>query len=891
MFMGEKDSHTAPEGGERPQPASIASQIRAKNPVLFGKYELLSRLRVGGMAELFRARELARPDRIVAVKRILPSFTDEADYVAMFIDEARLGMRLKHPGIVEALELGQVDDELYIALELVQGQDLGALLKVARERKEPVPASIVCRIALDVCAALQYAHELCDEQGSWLRVVHRDVSPQNVLVSYDGAVKLIDFGIAKSAEQVMRTQAGLLKGKHGYLSPEQARGESVDRRSDLFSLGICLYEMLSADRLFLGKSDFSTIVKVRNAEVPDLRLRNPDVPEGLAAIVARSLARRPADRFATAEEMGEEIQAFVQSAGLRCDRAELASYLQERFAKTVSGEAEDADAPREAGTGLLDAFDDVQPPSAVSALAELEEQPALDQAAETRVAEPPEELLEEVEPEEEHEDYEEVADVASTDDDAEPITASPPASDALDSRSTIDLDSPSLDSHSTQDLTDEIPDEPTRLVAYQSTTSGELAQRGADLTTRMAPATEAESAPLPRVGTGPHQPIAPEPSPAPPQSPAPAAYGSTLPGLGMDWDDEELSTHVYDSPEAAAQLRGLPPIGGLALPGTPLSAPSFVPGTQQPFASVPPPAPSLRPIAGPSLPPAGAPSPFGQAQPAAAAPAPAPAPAAVRSIATVAPGRVSVPIPVLAGALSALVALAGLAALWMTRTPARASLHLTAEPADAVLLVDGVIAGGSGSPYVVSDVKPDVPHELEVQKPGYKSWRNSVTLQPGEVMELPHVQLMQEPAFAVVKQPVQVIAPKVAAPPDTVEAPTQVTPPPRFKTVSAIPTVHMGGSSSARSGGSSGASRGSSSRGSSAASGGGGTGTLRINSRPWSRVLVDGRMIGNTPLMDVMLSSGRHTVTLMNPDFGMKKTITVQIKTGERVTQIVELAK
>ncbi|HMI92814.1 MAG TPA: serine/threonine-protein kinase, partial [Polyangiales bacterium] len=242
--MGDSGSHTAVGAVDQPgQKQAPSSQIRARERMEFGKYELIHRLRVGGMAEVWKARETAPPGRTLALKRILPSFTDEADYVAMFVDEARLSMRLSHPGIVRAFELGRIDDEHFIALELIEGQELAALIRQAREREEPVDPALVCRIVIAVCDALHYAHELRDERGAALGIVHRDVSPQNVLISYDGDVKLIDFGIAKSSEQLMRTEAGLLKGKHGYLSPEQALGQSVDRRSDLFSLGICMYEL------------------------------------------------------------------------------------------------------------------------------------------------------------------------------------------------------------------------------------------------------------------------------------------------------------------------------------------------------------------------------------------------------------------------------------------------------------------------------------------------------------------------------------------------------------------------------------------------------------------------------------------------------------------------
>ena len=224
-------------------------------PVPFGKYYLLERINVGGMAEVFKAKAFGVEgfERLVAVKRILPNIAEDEEFITMFIDEAKIAVQLQHANIAQIFDLGKVEDSYFIALEYVYGKDLRAIFDHLRKVSDRMPTAQVCYVMMQVCEGLDYAHNKRDAQGRDLNLVHRDVSPQNVLVGYEGEIKLVDFGIAKAAGKASKTQAGILKGKFGYMSPEQVRGLPVDRRSDVFAVGICLYELLTGERLFVGR--------------------------------------------------------------------------------------------------------------------------------------------------------------------------------------------------------------------------------------------------------------------------------------------------------------------------------------------------------------------------------------------------------------------------------------------------------------------------------------------------------------------------------------------------------------------------------------------------------------------------------------------------------------
>jgi serine/threonine protein kinase len=326
-----------------------------KKPAPFGKYFLLERINVGGMAEVFRAKAFGVEgfERLVAVKRILPNIAEDKEFIRMFIEEAKLAVQLNHANIAQIFDLGVVDGAYYIALEHVHGRDLRGTFDRCRQQGEAMPVAQACFIVMKVCEGLDYAHNKRDQSGREISLVHRDVSPQNVLVSFEGEVKLIDFGIAKAAGKGSKTQAGILKGKFGYMSPEQVRGLPIDRRSDVFSCGIVLYELLTGERLFVGESDFSTLEKVRNVEILPPSTYNRKIPDELERIVLKALAKDTEDRYQNAIDLHDELQAFVYTAGEFYSRKDLAGWMKKTFGKEIEEE-----------TAKLESYRQLKPPPA-----------------------------------------------------------------------------------------------------------------------------------------------------------------------------------------------------------------------------------------------------------------------------------------------------------------------------------------------------------------------------------------------------------------------------------------------------------------------------------------------------------------------------------------------
>jgi TonB family protein len=295
----------------------------------FGHYTLLERIAVGGMAEVWKARMRGVEgfQKTVAIKKILPHMTDNAEFVGMFIDEAKLAAQLSHPNIVHIYDLGKIGRDYYIAMEYVEGKDLRSLLNAGRRKGLPLPLGLALMIAARVASALDYAHRKRDFEDREMELVHRDVSPQNVLLSYEGDVKLCDFGIAKAVSKASQTQMGALKGKLQYMSPEQAWGRPVDARSDLFSLGSVLFEMVTGDRLFSGDSEISVLEAVRQGRVRSPRQVDPSVPAEVDEIVIRALAVDPQARFQTAGEMKQRLEAVLSTLSLQHGPTDLAAYI------------------------------------------------------------------------------------------------------------------------------------------------------------------------------------------------------------------------------------------------------------------------------------------------------------------------------------------------------------------------------------------------------------------------------------------------------------------------------------------------------------------------------------------------------------------------------------
>ena len=312
-----------------------------RQPIPFGKYLLLDRVNIGGMAEVWRAKTFGAGgfERIVAIKRILPNIAEDEEFISMFLDEAKITVQLNHANIAQIYELNHLSNSYFIAMEYVSGKDLRAVFDRCRKRGEPAPIPLTCFAIAQCCEGLDYAHRAKDRQGRDMSIVHRDVSPQNALISYDGEVKVIDFGIAKAAGKATKTQAGILKGKFGYMSPEQIRGLPLDGRSDIFAIGVCLYEMLTGERLFVGDSDFSVLEKVRKVEVLPPSHFNRKIPDALERIVMKSLAKDVDDRYQHATELAEDLRSFMYSTGNQFARKDLAAFMKATFAEDYEKEA------------------------------------------------------------------------------------------------------------------------------------------------------------------------------------------------------------------------------------------------------------------------------------------------------------------------------------------------------------------------------------------------------------------------------------------------------------------------------------------------------------------------------------------------------------------------
>lgn len=305
-----------------------------KKPIPFGKYYLMDRVAVGGMAEVFKAKTFGVDgfEKIVALKRILPNIAEDEEFITMFIDEAKIAVKLSHANIVQIFQLGHEEGNYFIAMEYIHGRDLRTLFDRSRRKgAEKLDPKMIAYAIARVCEGLDYAHRKKDDNGDPLHIVHRDVSPQNILISYEGDVKIIDFGVAKAQNKMNQTQAGILKGKFAYMSPEQIQGLPLDQRSDVFALGIVLYELLTGQRLFVGESDFHTLEMIRNMAIVPPSHKNPDVPHGLDMITMKALHRDLNQRYQWASEMHEDIQRFLYSNPPIYTRQDLAQGLRHMF--------------------------------------------------------------------------------------------------------------------------------------------------------------------------------------------------------------------------------------------------------------------------------------------------------------------------------------------------------------------------------------------------------------------------------------------------------------------------------------------------------------------------------------------------------------------------------
>lgn len=333
-------------------------------PSDFGKYRLIRKIATGGMAEIFLAHENGKPKEPIVIKRILPHLIKSAEFVSMFLDEARIAAQLEHPNIVRIHDIGQINGAYFIAMEYVHGEDIRRIYNCAYKLQRSLPLSHSIRVIADAACGLAYAHKLVDFANRPMGVVHRDVSPQNILVTYEGGVKVVDFGIAKAANKVNQTRAGVLKGKYSYMSPEQALGDNIDHRTDIFALGIILYETTTGTRLFKRHNELATLQAIIKCEyvLPTDALSG--YPPDLERVLLKALAKDPDDRYADAQDFSDALYDFLHTSELYVEREIIAEFMRDLFkdrldeeeklgAPVLAGEDEVREEMREGGTAEM----------------------------------------------------------------------------------------------------------------------------------------------------------------------------------------------------------------------------------------------------------------------------------------------------------------------------------------------------------------------------------------------------------------------------------------------------------------------------------------------------------------------------------------------------------
>jgi len=302
-------------------------------PQVFGKYVLVERIAIGGMAEIFKAKAagLGGFEKMLAIKRLHPRYSDDQDFIRMLMDEANIAVQLSHMNIGQIFDLGREEDLVYIAMELIEGRDLYRLLKRLAELDQLLAIQAAVFIAIEMLSGLDYAHRKLGIDGAPLEIIHRDISPQNILLSWEGEVKIVDFGIAKAAKRAVETQSGVIKGKFYYMSPEQARGDKLDQRCDIFSAGIVLYEMLTGTLMYGEEDDVTLLSRVRRADITPPRQLRPEIPIDLERILLKALSRESRRRFQTAADFHRALSQFHYSTSHPFDRVALGVLMRDYF--------------------------------------------------------------------------------------------------------------------------------------------------------------------------------------------------------------------------------------------------------------------------------------------------------------------------------------------------------------------------------------------------------------------------------------------------------------------------------------------------------------------------------------------------------------------------------
>jgi serine/threonine-protein kinase len=320
-------------GSEPHLPTGSIPDTRGVGTYFLGRYRVVDEIGIGGMASV----HLGRMDgpggfqKWVAIKRIHPHLVEDDSFIQMFLDEARIAARISHPNVATVFELGKHEDTYWIAMEYLHGEPLREVMRRTEETGQPMPPEIACRVIADAAEGLHAAHELLGKNGEKLGLVHRDVTPHNLFVTYDGNTKVVDFGIAKFASRMSNTRAGVLKGKLAYMSPEQVHGEGIDRRTDIFALGVVLWELTTGQRLFRMDSDLDTLAKVQECNVPRPSTIVRGYPIDLEKIVMKALAKNRGERFRTAREFSRALQSLLMRRGLFIASNEVANYIQSIF--------------------------------------------------------------------------------------------------------------------------------------------------------------------------------------------------------------------------------------------------------------------------------------------------------------------------------------------------------------------------------------------------------------------------------------------------------------------------------------------------------------------------------------------------------------------------------
>ncbi len=304
----------------------------------FGKYHLISHLATGGMADIFLAsqKSIGGFEKLLVIKRILPNLAKDRKFIEMFLDEARIAAQLNHPNVIQIFDLGQVQGRFFIAMEYLSGESLSYVIRNRRKFKSTIPSHLAAGIIMQAAEGLHHAHEMTSADGSPLGIVHRDISPQNIFIQYDGGVKVVDFGIAKATMRSTKTKTGTLKGKYSYMSPEQVQGVDLDARSDVFALGIVFWECLVGRKLFNQQNDLELLKAVVGTDAPSPKEINPYVPQELADIVLHALSRRREDRYQSAAEFRRDLAAYLKKTSQDSDTMAIGRFMREAFSDRIS---------------------------------------------------------------------------------------------------------------------------------------------------------------------------------------------------------------------------------------------------------------------------------------------------------------------------------------------------------------------------------------------------------------------------------------------------------------------------------------------------------------------------------------------------------------------------